>query len=136
MIKLFIGLLHSTFVINSYKTIYFGVIIAGGGGGGAGVGGVGRSGGGGAGLVLVDSMTYNLSPGAATYPVTVGSGGAGKQPTNPLMRMDNKDKHLLFQEYVVPYLLLFHCILLRIIPTPLETIKMVVLGLKRIEQLG
>ena len=57
---------------------------AGGGGAGCGVGGVGRAGGGGAGMVLVDSVTYNLSPGAATYPVTVGAGGAGgKQPTNP-----------------------------------------------------
>tara|TARA_B100000131_G_scaffold296774_1_gene314969 strand:+ start:473 stop:1648 length:1176 start_codon:yes stop_codon:yes gene_type:complete len=76
-----------TFVINSYKepfTLEY-VIIGGGGGGGGGVGGVGRSGGGGAGLVLVDSVTYNLSPGAATYPVTVGSGGAGgSTPTNPL----------------------------------------------------
>ena len=75
-----------TFQIVSYKepfTLEY-VIIAGGGGAGAGVGGVGRSGGGGAGMVLVDSLTYNLSPGAATYPVTVGAGGAGgKQPPNP-----------------------------------------------------
>ena len=75
-----------TFEIVSYKepfTLEY-VIIAGGGGAGAGVGGVGRAGGGGAGMVLVDSLTYNLSPGAATYPVTVGAGGdGGKQPTNP-----------------------------------------------------
>ena len=75
-----------TFQIVSYKepfTLEY-VIIAGGGGGGAGVGGVGRAGGGGAGMVVVDSLTYNLSPGAATYPVTVGAGGAGgSMPTNP-----------------------------------------------------
>ena len=71
-----------TFQIVSYKepfTLEY-VIIAGGGGAACN----GRGGGGGAGMVLVDSLTYNLSPGAATYPVTVGAGGAGgSMPTNP-----------------------------------------------------
>ena len=71
-----------SFQIVSYKepfTLEY-VIIAGGGGAGCN----GRGGGGGAGMVLVDSLTYNLSPGAATYPVTVGAGGAGgSTPTAP-----------------------------------------------------
>jgi len=71
-----------SFQIVSYKepfTLEY-VIIAGGGGAGCS----GRGGGGGAGMVLVDSLTYNLSPGAATYPVTVGAGGAGgSTPTAP-----------------------------------------------------